>query len=862
MKAVLIPAVLGVFVSVAWAQNQLPIARVQQIPNRVGSYQMRDWKAVAEGFDSLVFDTNATGQYLPLTRIDPTPEFPLLQESFGIAAYVGETRTWGENGEPVFESVSSLGAVLGGSLVGIDKSAGPHNYVSMSREFFGLLRGEPLILNGPFGGSGQSGWYETIPSILFYSIADRYPNQTELAPVLDVVDDSFYDAVNVLTAGGTNSNFNHTAYNFRTHQPVFNGVWREPDMGLGMAWLQHAAYFRNKTADPQRAQDHLNAVDWSLQHYDDLQTNPDYEILTPFGAYTAARMNAEHGRNFDVHKMVNWVFDRSNARPDKIMVEGTWGGQEVDGLMGFIRPNTGADVQGYAFSMNTFLTAMPLVPLARYEDRYAHEIGKWMLHAANAARLFYANEHTAENQSSEFWQGDPDNVIAYEGLRHHWNNQGEELFAGGDPLVFGWGPETDFALYGGAYAGVFGSIIRETNQPEILQLDLLATDSFRDEAHPTFLYYNPFDTQKTVQVNVGAAPVDLYDAVSNRFIAVDVSGVASFSIPQDQAVILVEVPAGGIAQRVGRQLVVNGVVIDYDASLLAGNLLQNPDVDRAHTSNPSRPSGWHYSLNAAWSDEVASSPTHSLELTDSSLVRAEEWRSYATAVTGEGDTGRSLALRWFWQYDIAPGEEFRARVRVSTSPVSGLDLIGDITEYNFVISGASSGFEMYETLIPLLTDIRSFDITFISGGALGATGVMFIDDISAAVVLAGDLNGDGFVGIEDLNLVLGHWNQTVPSGDLLRGDPTGDGFVGIEDLNSVLGNWNVGTLPPQNAVVPEPGVSIMLAIGVWALAGCRERRRSQVGTGSPLASLAGLGGIGGVGHASGGTSQGSEPMFE
>ena len=416
-------------------------------------------------------------------------------------------------------------------------------------------------------------------------------------------------------------------------------------------------------------------------------------------------------------------------------------------------------------------------------------------------------------------------MIAYEGLRHHWNNQSEELFAGGDPLVFGWGPETDFALYGGAYAGVFGSIIRETNQQEILQLDLLATDSFRNDAHPTYLYYNPFDTQKSVQIDVGAAPVDLYDAVSNRFIAVDVTGITSFSIPQDQAVILVEVPAGGIAQRVGRQLVVDGVVIDYNAAVQAGNLMQNPDVDRAHPFNPSLPFGWHDSLNAAWSDEVTLSPTHSLELTDSSVVQAEEWRSYATAIPGEGDEGRSLALRWFWQYDIDPGDEFMARVRVSTSPVSGLDLIGDITEYNFTITGTSSGFEMYEALLPLLAGIRSFDITFITGGSVGATGVIFIDDISAAVVLAGDLNGDGFVGVDDLNIVLSHWNQTVPTSDLLRGDSTGDGFVGVDDLNAVLVNWNAGTPPQQGADIPEPDALALLAAGASRLVYRRRGKR-------------------------------------
>ncbi len=68
-------------------------------------------------------------------------------------------------------------------------------------------------------------------------------------------------------------------------------------------------------------------------------------------------------------------------------------------------------------------------------------------------------------------------------------------------------------------------------------------------------------------------------------------------------------------------------------------------------------------------------------------------------------------------------------------------------------------------------------------------------DLSA---VPGDLNGDGFVGITDLNIVLGNWNLNVPPADPLA-DPSGDGFVGIEDLNAILGNWNAGTPPVQDA---------------------------------------------------------------
>ena len=41
-------------------------------------------------------------------------------------------------------------------------------------------------------------------------------------------------------------------------------------------------------------------------------------------------------------------------------------------------------------------------------------------------------------------QGDPKHVIAYEGLRHHW--QGKSPCATGDPVVVDWGPKTDLAL--------------------------------------------------------------------------------------------------------------------------------------------------------------------------------------------------------------------------------------------------------------------------------------------------------------------------------------------------------------------------------------------------------------------------------
>jgi Electron transfer DM13 len=76
-------------------------------------------------------------------------------------------------------------------------------------------------------------------------------------------------------------------------------------------------------------------------------------------------------------------------------------------------------------------------------------------------------------------------------------------------------------------------------------------------------------------------------------------------------------------------------------------------------------------------------------------------------------------------------------------------------------------------------------------------------------LLDGDLNRDGFVGVDDLNVVLVNWNQNVTQGEAQSGDPTGDGFVGIDDLNIVLVNWNNGS-PLSGIAVPEPASAAAL----------------------------------------------------
>jgi len=536
--------------------QQIVIPRIEMMPDFPQPYEMRNWKRVAQAYDSLVFNEFLSGQYLPLIKItEQTINYP-DHPSFGLHSYVG-TATPSSG-----EAINVLPSVIGATLCGIDKgNQFGKNWVLFCEEYFNKVSGEDVYLNHPSAQSGHDWWYETMPNIFFYQLNSLYPHTGDFDAQFTSVARSWLEAVKAM--GGNDTpwevpEMNYRAWNLRMMKPLTEGV-PEPEAAGALAWILYSAYQQTGNIAWREA------AEWSMEYLNGLETNPSYELQLSYGTYTAARMNAEMGTTYDVEKMVNWCFDIGSLR-NWGAIEGTWGGLDCDGLIG----EQSAGGTGYAFTMNGFQQAAALLPLVRYDDRYAQALGKWTLNLANASRLFYANYLPDENQDARDWTSlhDPGSAIAYEALKETLD--GRAPFATGDAVRGGWAA-TNLALYGSSHVGMLGGIVSSTNVEGILQLDLLKTDFYRNEAFSTYLYYNPHTSSQEVQLDLGGNSYDIYECTTNQFLTYNQTGQYLLSMPPGQARVLVLVSAGLEISYSFDHTYAGGVVIDY----LNGRVVEN-----------------------------------------------------------------------------------------------------------------------------------------------------------------------------------------------------------------------------------------------------------------------------------------------
>lgn len=544
--------------------KQQSIPRVNKMADIPRPLNIIDYKALALKFDRTVYDFNAKGKFWPLVWWDSSKRnFP--QPVIGLYTAIGDVRQGPMHNKGMFhEALATMGATLGATLAGIDKSKGP-NYVGMLKNYFNRETGWNIMMNNTCpevallgGGYGRDWWYDVVPNMLFYAIYDKYPHEPDFSEIAKSIAEKFYSADSIL-----NGNYDWSYFDYGKMKPMKTQICPQADAAAGHAYVLYAAY--KKFGDPRYLKGALSALSaLELQ-----KQNPTYELMMPFGAYMAARINAEQQKDYDVNKMLDWSFDGTAVcREGWGVLVGNWNGIDISGIVG-----STVDHGGYGFLMNTYDAAWPLVPLVRYDQSYANAIGKWMLNAANAARFFYPQYMPKAHQTIPGLASETKGVIAYEGMIRKSSYKEHETLkapvAQGDGPLWVAGenpPESQFSVYGSGHVGIFGSIIKTTNVPGLLQLDLLATDFFRDKAYPTYLYYNPYTTAKTVKLKTPyGKKLDLYNTVTGKFIARNVTSGRSIKLLPRAAAVIVYVPSGGKISYEGKKMLVNGVVVDYHA---------------------------------------------------------------------------------------------------------------------------------------------------------------------------------------------------------------------------------------------------------------------------------------------------------
>ncbi|MFA6652380.1 MAG: hypothetical protein WCS46_06855 [Bacteroidales bacterium] len=526
--------------------QQTDVQRIEQMPNMPEPYKIIDWKQKAREFDEYVFGFNADLPAGTMIWLDDNQR-NIPQFTFGLYTAVNDARQGPDKNQGEFhESINSLAAIMGAGLMGIDKTnQDGYNYVKMVQNYFNSDNGWNIMMNNTNphvallgGGYGRDWWYDLLPNVLYYNICDIFPPVENADNIQQIIAEQFCRADSLL-----NRNYDYSYFDYSRMQGMVNNIPLQQDAAGGHGYVLYSAYM--KFGDCRYLQHAKSAI----QALNDQTESCFYEILLPIGIYTAARLNAEEATNYDIAKMLDWVFEGTRnplGREGWGVIVGKWGRYDVSGLQGSI-----IDGGGYAFLMNSLLMAMPLVPMVKYEPSFARAIGKWMLNNVNACRLFYPDQIADENQWLPEMKNFTRSIVAYEGLRYEDCYDSPRL-QDVHPVALGDGPkwhpdnpkESMFSLYSTAPVGILGAMTDTTDVPGILKHNCNVTDFYSYPSHPVFLLFNPYEQDRKVTYQVSGKKADLYDIVSARYLASDVEDRALITIPANQACLVVELPSG------------------------------------------------------------------------------------------------------------------------------------------------------------------------------------------------------------------------------------------------------------------------------------------------------------------------------
>jgi hypothetical protein len=550
----------------AAAVEQRSIARVRLMPAAPDPLVVRDWRQVSRQYYDLILD--------PAARLDGKPLVVIRTDAaaFDMPSWVG-----GQAGDEAFTCLIPL---IGARLAGMDpRNLHGFNYVQAAKSWFdepnGVYRHSRSERGHPVYHADIYGYWAGLEGLM---LAAQYSEDADFRRQSRAAAKAFLRIAQGMGCPA-NANFDALGFDFQKGVPAGRP---EPMNRLGhapsVAWPLLVGF--GLTGDRAMLDCARAAMQWHVDH------PGRYEVSHVMGPLTAARLNAEHGCQLDLDRVLAaWFGDGDPQRtPWKITAGARSGGATCDGLDGAC---WGGQEPGFhAFAMGTLQGPAWLVPVVRYDPRYARDIGRYALHAACSARLLQGFGLDWDHQDHKDWKDrwDPHCLLFYEALASSDWGSGHSFhpYATGDPIRLGWGvpkigpheyyaqkrkwfsgSSHNLALYMGNHVGFLGGILALTDVPGILRWDCVATDWFHAPAYPTWLFYNPHREAKTFSTDVGPAAANLYDVVQRDFVQRAVRGRAQLVLAPDAAAVIVATPAGGKIERDGRRTLIQGVVVDY-----------------------------------------------------------------------------------------------------------------------------------------------------------------------------------------------------------------------------------------------------------------------------------------------------------
>ena len=259
---------------------QVAIPRIEKMDNMPVPYKIIDWKRKALEFDNYAFDFDSSMPAGPIIWLDDAQR-NVPQQTFGQYTAIHDVRQGPEaNGGEFHESLTSLAAILGGGLNGIDKTnQNGYNFVKMVQNYFNSDNGWNIVMNNTNpdvanlgGGYGRDWWYDVLPNCLYYAVSDVFPGVHGAEEIQRTVAEQFYRAGEVL-----GENYDYSYFDYGTMTPHVNHIPLQQDAAGGHGYVLYSAY--RKFGDER----YLEGAKQAIRALDNQKESRFYEILLPLG---------------------------------------------------------------------------------------------------------------------------------------------------------------------------------------------------------------------------------------------------------------------------------------------------------------------------------------------------------------------------------------------------------------------------------------------------------------------------------------------------------------------------------------------------------------------------------------------------